>query len=199
MIFNGIPIKFGVDVIYKLKISQMNEINLHELLTILNSEEIYDQTSDLKFPENNPFRDILKDILGEKSIQGEKLKDTLIKLLEELNRSAGGHGWPSFNLYPSEDRSECHRVCIGIATRDFGHNCSSNNQCGFSGLMLNLIGHWFTCYNNNKFTLIITPDWNTSQFEKDWKSIINSHCSTGKRVLIVEFIASNRFLVRHSN
>lgn len=199
MIFNGIPIKFGVDVIYKLKISQMNEINLHELLTILNSEEIYDQTSDLKFPENNPFRDILKDILGEKSIQGEKLNDTLRKLLEKLNRSAGGHGWPSFNLYPSEDRSECHRVCIGIATRDFGHNCSSNNQCGFSGLMLNLIGHWFTCYNNNKFTLIITPDWNTSQFEKDWKSIINSHCSTGKRVLIVEFIASNRFLVRHSN
>jgi len=64
LIFNGIPIKFGLDVIYKLKISQMNEINLHELLTILNSEESYDKTSDLKFPENNRFWDIFRDILG---------------------------------------------------------------------------------------------------------------------------------------
>lgn len=177
----------------------MNEINLEELLSIFNSEEFYDKTSDLKFPENNRFWGILKEILGEKSIKGENPYDTLRKLLEKIKRSAGGQGWPSFNLYPSEERSECHRVCIGIATKDFGHSCSSNNQCGFRGLMLNLIDNWFTCFNNNKFTLIITPDWNTSQFEKDWKSIINSHCSTSKRVLIVEFIASNRFLVRYSN
>jgi len=121
--------------------------------------------------------------------------DDLLNDLSRIQRQGQG----SFNLYPSKNSISCQSNCIGIATKDFGHAKGANFKSGFKGVILDLIAYWLGCFNTNQFTLILTPDWNTTNFEKEWAEIIQSHCKTGKQVLIVELIRGNKFLIRFSS
>ena len=102
---------------------------------------------------------------------------------ENPNLSVGG----PMNLYPSDQKGGCHQFCLAIASLDFDDKRKNNRETGFNGLMIGdgLISYWLGCSENRR-TLILVSDWDDKKFEKTWQPIIDSACSRGRKVFIVE-------------
>jgi hypothetical protein len=128
-------------------------------------------------------------------IKNHKSKKSIKKILEdwidELNNLSNENGPNSFNFYPSTRFGSCCSVCIGVATKKFGHNRDQDKpRTGFKGLIKEIIGQWLSCSNTND-TIIVTVDWDEEVFEKEWKPIIDRYTSNqNKNVKIYYFLAN---------
>jgi hypothetical protein len=58
-----------------------------------------------------------------------------------------------------------------------------------------LSAYWFACLKINEENLILTPDWNDEDFERNYKPIIDNYCNFNqKKVFIVEVSNGGLFL-----
>lgn len=146
------------------------------------------------FKEIEKVNDILKHQLGNRG----SIKENLERLIDDINNNEVDD---TFNFYPSDKTGVCHEFCLGIATRKFGHNATPDkNRTGFKGLIKNIIPYWFSCFEMNKTTIILTMDWDSEAFEKEWESIIDSYCAKGKEVLILQILEKEKaYLVKYPN
>jgi len=102
--------------------------------------------------------------------------------------SSRNSGSASINLFPSISKGDCREVCIGIATRSFGSKRDENrNRTGFKGLIKEIIQYWQNCGSVNMKTILFTCEWRDSDFNKDWKDIVENYKNQGKKVIIIEF------------
>jgi len=138
---------------------------------------------------------ILEGIINEINNHEETFRDFrdveiyLDNLREKYEKSNG-----DFNLYPSDKKGSCNRVCIGIASNPFDEK-RYGLKTGFKGLMLNLCAYWFECLGVNKTTLIFTNDWHSRKFAEFYKEIIDKYISVhSKKVFIVEVDPAGFFL-----
>jgi hypothetical protein len=93
----------------------------------------------------------------------------------------------TYNLIPSDGTGACHAFCLALASGSFGEKYyPTYGKIGFKGMALKLIRHWFECLNANEETLILTKDWNKTQFDDLYKPVIETYCDTyRKRVFIL--------------
>ena len=150
-------------------------------------------------PELGPLQDFIKKLLNFGD-QKNEIK-TVIEFLEELIKYMGHYGsYGSFNFFPSDAAGSCHELCIGIATKPFEHKYYKNekgNRTGFKGMIKEIIAYWFNCYDKNKTTLLITPEWRETVFQENWKKIIDAYVKKGRKVIIIEIISLNDYIRRY--
>lgn len=90
----------------------------------------------------------------------------------------------NMNLYPSNNKGDCRKFCLGIASLGWKSKKRDNN-IGFNSLMEDLILYWLSCNGTNRTNLILTSDWYESGFSENWKEKIDSYVSSGKQVVII--------------
>ena len=88
------------------------------------------------------------------------------------------------NLYPSDNKGDCRKFCLGIANLGWKAKKRDTN-IGFNSLMEDLILYWLSCNGTNRTNLILTSDWYESGFSENWKEKIDSYVSSGKQVVII--------------
>jgi hypothetical protein len=123
------------------------------------------------------------------------------KILEDIiDKNANGRGSQGkMNFYPSPPPStSCMQLCIGIATKKFGHKRDEiKNRTGFKGLIIEIIEYWIGCGNTNNKTILFTTDWDNVVFNENWKGIVDKYKSQGKEVKIFE-VCDDKIIVRYN-
>ena len=130
------------------------------------------------------------------------------KLRRELRRggnmdNGGGFGNNgSFNFIPSfGPNGSCSSCSLTIIADGFGRNSLlhpiryNTGRISFVKAILLLSAYWFACLKINEENLILTPDWNDEDFERNYKPIIDNYCNFNqKKVFIVEVSNGGLFL-----
>ena len=130
------------------------------------------------------------------------------KLRRELSRggnmdNGGGFGNNgSFNFIPSAGpNGSCSSCSLTIIADGFGRNSLfhpiryNTGRISFVKAILLLSAYWFACLKINEENLILTPDWNDEDFERNYKPIIDNYCNFNqKKVFIVEVSNGGLFL-----
>jgi len=130
------------------------------------------------------------------------------ELRRELRRgrnmdNGGGFGNNgSFNFIPSfGPNGSCSSCSLTIIADGFGRNSLlhpiryNTGRISFVKAILLLSAYWFACLKINEENLILTPDWNDEDFERNYKPIIDNYCNFNqKKVFIVEVSNGGLFL-----
>ena len=130
------------------------------------------------------------------------------ELRRELRRggnmdNGGGFGNNgSFNFIPSAGpNGSCSSCSLTIIADGFGRNSLfhpiryNTGRISFVKAILLLSAYWFACLKINEENLILTPDWNDEDFERNYKPIIDNYCNFNqKKVFIVEVSNGGLFL-----
>lgn len=130
------------------------------------------------------------------------------ELRRELRRggnmdNGGGFGNNgSFNFIPSfGPNGSCSSCSLTIIADGFGRNALfypvryNKGRITFVKAILLLSAYWFACLKINEENLILTPDWNDEDFERNYKPIIDNYCNFNqKKVFIVEVSNGGLFL-----
>jgi hypothetical protein len=130
------------------------------------------------------------------------------ELRRELRRggnmdNGGGFGNNgSFNFIPSAGpNGSCSSCSLTIIADGFGRNSLfhpiryNTGRISFVKAILSLSAYWFACLKINEENLILTPDWNDEDFERNYKPIIDNYCNFNqKKVFIVEVSNGGLFL-----
>ena len=130
------------------------------------------------------------------------------ELRRELSRggnmdNGGGFGNNgSFNFIPSAGpNGSCSSCSLTIIADGFGRNSLFHpiryrtGRISFVKAILLLSAYWFACLKINEENLILTPDWNDEDFERNYKPIIDNYCNFNqKKVFIVEVSNGGLFL-----
>ena len=130
------------------------------------------------------------------------------ELRRELRRggnmdNGGGFGNnSSFNFIPSAGpNGSCSSCSLTIIADGFGCNSLfhpiryNTGRISFVKAILLLSAYWFACLKINEENLILTPDWNDEDFERNYKPIIDNYCNFNqKKVFIVEVSNGGLFL-----
>ena len=130
------------------------------------------------------------------------------ELRRELRRggnmdNGGGFGNNgSFNFIPSAGpNGSCSSCSLTIIADGFGRNSLfypiryRTGRISFVKAILLLSAYWFACLKINEENLILTPDWNDEDFERNYKPIIDNYCNFNqKKVFIVEVSNGGLFL-----
>jgi len=149
-------------------------------IDILSEELQFLRKSDSSVSDENEEHLLMIEEFFKKHKDGSA-KSILEAWIDDMNKLGKGNGPSSFNFYPSEDGGVCHELCIGVATKKFGHNRVQNtNRTGFEGLIKDLIGQWFRC-SITRNTVILTMDWDEQAFVKEWIQILNEYVAASPR------------------
>ena len=64
------------------------------------------------------------------------------------------------------------------------------------GLINEIIEYWFICGSVNKKTILLTTQWNDDDFEKKWKSKVDTYRALGMQLIIIE-VWKEKYFVRY--
>ena len=118
----------------------------------------------------------------------------------DIGGGFGNNG--SFNFIPSfGPNGSCSSCSLTIIADGFGRNALfypvryNKGRITFVKAILLLSAYWFACLKINEENLILTPDWNDEDFERNYKPIIDNYCNFNqKKVFIVEVSNGGLFL-----
>jgi hypothetical protein len=158
-------------------------------ITLLSSEIRKLRPSDIEADENEESLLKIDDFFDKN--KGKSTIKILEDWIDKINKIGTNKGPSTMNFYPSDKTGDCKILCIGVATKKFGHGRHKDKpRIGFKGLIKDIICQWLNCQITHN-TIIITSDWDSDAFEKEWKQIIDSYCSnSSKKVKIYQFLDS---------
>ena len=167
-------------------------------MTKLNEKEFYQILEEV--PELSHISPELEHELSSHLNDKTRVSRPAKKILEDIiDKNANGRGSEGkMNFYPSPPPStSCMKLCIGIATKKFGHKRDENkNRTGFKGLIIEIIEYWIGCGNINNKTILFTADWDNVVFNENWKGIVDKYKSQGKEVKIFE-VCDDKIISRY--
>jgi hypothetical protein len=146
---------------------------------------------------------ILKNIINNDSESKESAMQHDPSIANRLNdlrdRFDSGNGGNSpMNLFPSNNKGQCHKFCLAIASREF-ERPRRGLESGFRGTMLDMAAYWFSCMGINETTLILTSDWDNIVFESQYRKVIDNYSIVHKKKVVIVEVGPTGYFLRYLN
>ncbi len=128
--------------------------------------------------------------------ESQRIEVKLNDLRDRYDSANGGNS--PMNLYPSSHKSQCHKFCLAIASRDF-ERPRRGLESGFRGTMLDMAAYWFSCMGINETTLILTSDWDNIVFESQYRKVIDNYSIVHRKKVVIIEVGPTGYFLRYLN